>query len=45
MVLYSDDLIKLEYAKAKGILYAAWQEQRPYSAEEARSNRKSRALR
>ena len=36
MALYSDDLIKLDYARDKGVLYAAWQEQRPYSAEEVR---------
>lgn len=36
MTLYSNDLIKLEYIKAKGILYATWQEQRPYSAEEVK---------
>ncbi|GAA4431550.1 hypothetical protein GCM10023188_19200 [Pontibacter saemangeumensis] len=36
MRLYSDDLIKLDCTRGTGILYAAWQGQRPYAAEEVR---------
>ncbi|WP_242926828.1 hypothetical protein [Pontibacter vulgaris] len=36
MKLYSDDLIELTYTAAQDLLYAAWQEQRPYSTAEVK---------
>ncbi|MBC5773707.1 hypothetical protein H8S95_06505 [Pontibacter sp. KCTC 32443] len=37
MELYSDKLIRVHYAAEQSILYADWQEQRPYSAAEVKT--------
>lgn len=37
MKLYSDKLIRVHYAADQSILYAAWQERRPYNAAEVKT--------